>query len=183
MNVAINTQTLMRLSVSRCIETALGFNHLHQDPTKLPKDDFMSYKTLTIIEEATKMRKDLTWAMEARKTVTGDRGSFLGNRLRKSPIGGQRNPTAQSNRGQRRGAGVKPPGGKRSRGTKRKQIEPLTWTTMTTKGGRAPLTGLGYLFDATLRYPGKGSSHHPPTRRGVRPSLRFWSTRRPNTTA
>ncbi len=67
--------------------------HLHQDPTKHPKEDFMSSKTLTVIEDAAKMREDLTWAIEARKTVTGDRGSLFGNRLHKSPGGGQRNPT------------------------------------------------------------------------------------------
>jgi hypothetical protein len=38
MDLAIDTQTLMRLSVSRRIETALGVAHLHQDPTKQPKE-------------------------------------------------------------------------------------------------------------------------------------------------
>jgi hypothetical protein len=107
MDLAIDTQTLMRLSVSRRIETALGVAHLHQDPTKHPKEDFMSPKTLTVIEDAVKMREDLTWAMEARKTVTGDCGSLFGNRLHKSPGGGQRNPTAHSSRGQGRGTGGK----------------------------------------------------------------------------
>jgi hypothetical protein len=107
MDLAIDTQTLMRLSVSRRIETALGVAHLHQDPTKHPKEDFMSPKTLTVIEDAAKMREDLTWAMEARKTVTGDRGSLFGNRLHKSPGGGQRHPTAHSSRGQGRGTGGK----------------------------------------------------------------------------
>jgi hypothetical protein len=77
MDLAIDTQTLMRLSVSRRIETALGVAHLHQDPTKHPKEDCMSPKTLTVIEEAAKMREDLTWAMEARKTVTGKRGTLF----------------------------------------------------------------------------------------------------------
>jgi hypothetical protein len=76
MDLAIDTQTLMRLSVSRRIETAIGAAHLHQDPTKHPKEDFMSPKTLTVIEEAAKMREDLTWAMEARKTVTGERSQY-----------------------------------------------------------------------------------------------------------
>jgi hypothetical protein len=97
----------MRLSVSRRIETALGVAHLHQDPTKHPKEDLMSPKTLTVIEDAAKMREDLTWAMEARKTVTGDRNSLFGNRLHKSPGGGQRVPTAQSSRGSGRGTGGK----------------------------------------------------------------------------
>ena len=39
--------------------------------------------------------------------------------------------------------------------------------------------GLGYLFDSTLGYPGEGPSHPPHTRRGTRPSLRLWSTKRP----
>ena len=110
-DLSIDTHTLMRLSVSRRIETALGVAHLHQDPTKHPKEDFMSPKTLSIIEDAAKMREDLTWAMEARKTVTGDRNSLFQNRLRKTPGGGRGNPTAQS-RGQGRGAGGKGSTGK-----------------------------------------------------------------------
>jgi hypothetical protein len=104
MDLAIDTHTLMRLSVSRRIETALGVAHLHQDPTKHPKEDFMSPKTLTVIEEAAKMREDLTWAMEARKTVTGERAPY--NRPRKAPGGGQQH-TAAHGRGQGRGTGSK----------------------------------------------------------------------------
>ena len=106
MDLAIDTQTLMRLAVSRRIETALGVAHLHQDPTKHPKEDFMSPKTLTVIEEAAKMREDLTWAMEARKTVTGDRNTLFQSRLRKSPGGGQRHTPAPG-MGRGRGAGGK----------------------------------------------------------------------------
>jgi hypothetical protein len=108
LDLSIDTQTLMRLSVSRRIETALGVAHLHQDPTKHPKEDFMSPKTLSIIEDAAKMREDLTWAMEARKTVTGDRAPLF--HLRKSPGGGRGIPSAQ--RGQGRGAGGKERPGK-----------------------------------------------------------------------
>jgi hypothetical protein len=111
MDLAIDTQTLMRLSVSRRIETALGVAHLHQDPMKHPKEDFMSLKTLTVIEEAAKMREDLTWAMEARKTVTGERGTLFQNRLRKSPGGGQRYPPAPGT-GRGRGTGGKGGAGK-----------------------------------------------------------------------
>jgi hypothetical protein len=96
MDLAIDTQTLMRLSVSRRIETALGVAHLHQDPTKQPKEDFMSPKTLTLIEEAAKMREDLTWAMEAQRSITSNRNSLFGNRLPKAPGGGPRNHTANS---------------------------------------------------------------------------------------
>ncbi len=103
MDLSIDTQTLMRLSVSRRIETALGVAHLHQDPTKHPKEDLMSPKTLSIIEDAAKMREDLTWAMEARKTVTGERAPLFHSRLRKSPGGGRGNPSTQ--RGQGRGTG------------------------------------------------------------------------------
>jgi hypothetical protein len=51
---------------------------------------------------------------------------------------------------------------------------------LTNKAGHRPLTGPGYTFDATLGYPGEGPSHQPPTSRGVRPTLRLWSTRRPH---
>jgi hypothetical protein len=106
MDLAIDTQTFMRLAVSRRIETALGVAHLQQDPTKRPKEDFMSPKTLTLIEDAAKVREDLTWAMEARKTVTSERPPLFQSRLRKSPGGGQRNQPAAA-RGQDMGAGVK----------------------------------------------------------------------------
>ncbi len=82
MDLANDTQTLMRLLVARRIETALGVAHLHQDPTKQLKEDFMSPKTLRLIEEATKMREDLTWAMEAQKSVTNNRTIFLGTASR-----------------------------------------------------------------------------------------------------
>jgi hypothetical protein len=50
------------------------------------------------------------------------------------------------------------------------------------KADRAPLMGLGLLFDSTLGYPGEGPSHSPNTRREFRPSLRLWSSKRPSTT-
>ena len=125
MDLAIDTQTLMRLSVSRRIETALGVAHLHQDPTKQPKEDFMSPKTLTLIEEAAKMREDLTWAMEAQRSVTSNRQSLFGNRLPKAPGGGPRNQPANSQRGHGRGAGSKGSGtGKGKGGNKVKWDRP-----------------------------------------------------------
>ena len=127
MDLSIDTQTLMRLSVSRRIETALGVAHLHQDPTKHPKEDFMSPKTLSIIEDAAKMREDLTWAMEARKTVTGERAPLFQSRLRKSPGGGRGNPSAQ--RGQGRGAGGKERTGKGKGGPKSAQRDKGTADT------------------------------------------------------
>jgi hypothetical protein len=110
MDLSIDTQIPMRLSVSRRIETALGVAHLHQDPTKHPKEDFMSPKTLSIIKDAAKMREDLTWAMEARKTVTDERAPPFQSLFHKSPGGGRGNPSAQ--RGQGRGAGGKERTGK-----------------------------------------------------------------------
>jgi hypothetical protein len=50
---------------------------------------------------------------------------------------------------------------------------------LTNKSGHGPRTGLWYQFDATLGYPGEGPSHSLFTRRGTRPSLRVWSTKRP----
>ncbi len=50
---------------------------------------------------------------------------------------------------------------------------------MTNKSGHGPRTSLGYQFDSTMGYPGEGPSHSPFTRRGTRPSLRIWSTKRP----
>jgi hypothetical protein len=75
MDLAIDCHTLMRLSVSRRIESVLWVSHLlvHQDPTKRPKEDFISPKTLALIEDAAKMREDFTWAIEARKVATGRR--------------------------------------------------------------------------------------------------------------
>jgi hypothetical protein len=116
MDLSIDTQTLMRLSVSRRIEAALGVAHFHQDPTKHPKEDFMSPKTLSIIEDAAKMREDLTWAMEARKIVTGERAPLFHSRLHKSPGGGRGNPSTQ--RGQGRDTGGRERTGKGKGGNK-----------------------------------------------------------------
>ena len=132
MDLAIDTQTLMRLSVSRRIETALGVAHLHQDPTKHPKEDFMSPKTLTVIEEAAKMREDLTWAMEARKTVTGDRSTLFQSRLRKSPGGGQRHPSAP---GVGRGRGT---GGKHGSGKGKGPDKKVKWDKGHAEAGADP---------------------------------------------
>jgi hypothetical protein len=76
----------------------------------------MSPKTLSIIEDAAKMREDLTWAMEARKTVTGDRVPLFQNHLRKSPGGGRGMPSTP--RGQGKGAGGKHRTGKGKDGLK-----------------------------------------------------------------
>ncbi len=82
----------------------------------------MSPKTLTLIEEAAKMREDLTWAMEAQRSVTSSRNSLFGNRLPKAPGGGgRRNHTTNSQRSQGRGAGGKGSGtGKGKGGNKAK---------------------------------------------------------------
>jgi hypothetical protein len=111
MDLAIDTQTLMHLSVSRRIETTLGVAHLHQDPTEHPKEDLMSPKTLTVIEEAAKMREDIAWAMEAWKTVTSERSTLFQSRLRKPPGGGQRHPP-RPGAGRGRGAGGRHGSGK-----------------------------------------------------------------------
>ena len=60
LDLAIDCHTMMRMSVSRRIEAALGVSHLQQDPTKRPREDFISPKTLTLIEDAARMREDLT---------------------------------------------------------------------------------------------------------------------------
>ncbi len=60
-------------------------------------------KTLTLIEDAAKVHEDLTWAMEARKTVTCERPPLFQSRLRKSPGGGQRNHPAMARGQGRRG--------------------------------------------------------------------------------
>jgi hypothetical protein len=98
----------MRMSVSRRIESALGVAHLQQDPTKRPKEDFISPKSRTLIEDAAKIREDLTWAMEARKVATSE-NSLFGGRPRKPPGGGQRNSVAHG-RAQGRGTGHHTPG-------------------------------------------------------------------------
>jgi hypothetical protein len=66
---------------------------------------------ITLIEEAAKMREDLTWAMKARKTVTSDHSTLFQSRLRKSPGGGQRHPPAPGV-GRGRGTGGKHGSGK-----------------------------------------------------------------------
>jgi hypothetical protein len=87
--------TILEFAADGAMDLAIGLKWLlawhtfTKTPTKHPKEDFMSPKTLTVIEEAAKMREDLTWAMEARETVTGGRGTLFQNHLRKSPGGKQ----------------------------------------------------------------------------------------------
>jgi hypothetical protein len=104
MDLAIDCHTLMRLFVSHRIESALGGSHLYHYPMKRPKEYFISPKTPTLIEDAAKMREDLTWAMEARKVATGDGFSLYGSRPRKTPGDRQRYPNG-GGRGQGRGTG------------------------------------------------------------------------------
>ncbi len=162
MDLAIDTQTFMRLVVSRRIETALGVAHLQQDPTKYPKEDFMSPKTLTLIEDVAKVREDLTWTMEARKTVTSDRPPLFQSRLCKSPGGGKRNQPPR-HAGRTGTPGLRAPAKekasqRKSSGTNRKQ-KPIP--TPLSKGGLGPHSGLGYLFDSTLGYRGRAPPDTP----------------------
>jgi hypothetical protein len=92
----------------------------------------MSPKTLTVIEEAAKMRGDLTWAMEARKTVTGDRNTLFQSRLRKSPRGGQRHPPAP---GAGRGGGT---GGRHGSGKGKGPDKKVKWDKGQADAGADP---------------------------------------------
>jgi hypothetical protein len=173
MDLSIDTQTLMRLSVSRRIEMALGVAHLHQDPTKHPKEDFMSPKTLSIIEDAAKMRELGRWkhaklslvivplffrtASASPQEADGDSPPHIADRdvLRNAPAK----------------AAIR-----LLLGTRARRMPTLTPTN---KSGHGPRMGLGYTFDSTLGYPGEGPSPSPHYRRGT---LRIWSTKRLHTT-
>ena len=98
LQLAVDTQTHMRLAVSSKVEKAMGVAHLRQDPFKRKKEDFISPDTYKLIEEAAKRKQNLTWAQSALKKGVAV-GSNLGTGLshggppRKTPgAGKKKNP-------------------------------------------------------------------------------------------
>ena len=80
LQLAVDTQTHMRLAVSSKVERAMGVAHLRQDPFKKKKEDFISPDTYKLIEEAAKRKQNLTWAQSALKKGVAV-GSQLGTGL------------------------------------------------------------------------------------------------------
>jgi hypothetical protein len=99
--MAIDTQTHMRLAVSRRIESALGVAYLRQDPFKKEKEDFIDPKTYTLWEEAATKKENLAWAMDAKSKVLGKGSSLFGNRSHNSSGGGKNKPFSKYTKGGR----------------------------------------------------------------------------------
>ena len=59
LQLAVDTQTHLRLSVSSKIEKAMGVAHLRRDPLKKKKEDFIAPDTYRLIEEAAVKKQNL----------------------------------------------------------------------------------------------------------------------------
>ena len=110
MELAVDTQTHLRLAVSRRIETALGVGHLRKDPLKKAKEDFLPPDTYEIIADAAQKKEDLSWAQNRLSTVKNS--SSHGGPSQKSTGGGnnrgafsQYKKATGGNRGRGRGRG------------------------------------------------------------------------------
>ena len=109
LSMAVDTQTHMRLAVSRRIETALGVAHLRQDPFKREKEDFIDPKTYSLIEEAATKKENLAWALDARSKITS-KNSLHGGRSHNSSGGGKKAFSKyQGGRGRGKGDRAKKP--------------------------------------------------------------------------
>ena len=106
LELAVDTQTHLRLAVSRRIETALGVGHLRKDPLKTEKEDFLPPDTCQIIADAAQKKEDLSWAQNRLTSLKKD--SSHGGPSHKSTGGG-------NNRGAFSQC-KKAPGGNRGRG-------------------------------------------------------------------
>jgi uncharacterized membrane protein YgcG len=103
LSMAVDTQTHMRLAVSRRIETALGVAHLRQDPFKREKEDFIDPKTYSLIEEAATKKENLAWALDSRSKII-TKNSLHGGRSHNSS-GGGKNAFSRYQGGRGRGKG------------------------------------------------------------------------------
>jgi hypothetical protein len=78
---SIDTQTVLRLAVSHCLEKALKVDHLTTtNPLKAEKEDFISPIAMKRIEDAAKRNLDLSWALDQ----TRGKDSFSGRRSENS---------------------------------------------------------------------------------------------------
>jgi hypothetical protein len=64
LQLAVDTQTHLRLAVSSKIEKAMGVGHLRQDPFKKKKEDFIAPDTYEMMEQAAVKKQNLQWAQE-----------------------------------------------------------------------------------------------------------------------
>ena len=145
----------------------------------------MSPKTLTVIEEAAKMRVTSLGPWKHGRLSRAIAILFFRTTSASPPEADNDTPPHQER------AGVGAPAARvalakekvRIRGSNGTRVRRTPAPTLSmNKAGRAPLMGLGFLFDSTLGYPGEGPSHSPHTWRGFRPSLRLWSSKRSSPT-
>jgi hypothetical protein len=94
MELAVDTQTHLRLAVSRRIETALGVGHLRKDPLKKVKEDFLPPDTYEIIADAAQKKEGLSWAQQNRLATVKNSSSHGGPSQK--PTGGRNNRGAFS---------------------------------------------------------------------------------------
>ena len=129
LQLAVDTQTHLRLAVSSKIEKAMGVAHLRQDPLKKKKEDFIAPDTYRLIEEAAVKKQNLQWAQEALKKgiavgskhgATPRAGLSHGRPSSKTSGGGRRNATFEgyTKGGGGKGSGRQNPETKDRRSTK-----------------------------------------------------------------
>jgi hypothetical protein len=185
MDIAIDNQTLMRTAVSRRLEEAIGVAHLRPEAGKKAREDFLSSKTLSLIEAATTRSEDLSWAAEGQKRLKNQRSSH-GYRSQKPP-------GAEKTHGIRALSPAVRAKGRRARQTPRASMRcrlnshPRAAKTLPKEGHRVPrVKGPGAApqprrrsdrFDSTLGFPGEGPSQvaggYPKSTSGV---LGQWAT-------
>ena len=106
---SIDTQTVLRLSVSHRLEKAMKVDHLTTtNPLKAEREDFIPPIAMRRIEDAAKRNLDLSWALDQ----TRGKDSFSGRRPENSSRGGKTDYARQRSRGSGTGKGGVSKGGK-----------------------------------------------------------------------
>ena len=106
---SIDTQTVLRLSVSHRLEKAMKVDHLTTtNPLKAEREDFIPPIAMRRIEDAAKRNLDLSWALDQ----TRGKDSFSGRRPENSSRGGKTDYARQRSRGAGTGKGGSGKGGK-----------------------------------------------------------------------
>ncbi len=93
--MSLDTQTTLRLAVSRRLEKAMKVDHLTTNPLKAEREDFIPPLVLKRIEDAAKRNLDLSWALDH---ATGKQ-SFSGRHPANASRGGKSEYARQRGRG------------------------------------------------------------------------------------
>ena len=104
LSLGLDMSAHLRFAVSHRIDQCIGIDHLREDHTKRPTDDFMGADTHKVVETAAKQKQNLTWAKEGH--FPGSRvGNFFGQPPPNSSGGGRQQRGTSRGRGRSRGRG------------------------------------------------------------------------------